>query len=416
MKAILKNRLYLSVLGLDLLSNFGDSVYYLALMNYVLLLPEPKAAIAIVTLSETLPILSAFVMGYLADKQAQKVPLIIGTQFFRFALYLVVGLLMGFQPALWVVVAVSLLNFLADLSGQFEGSLYQPVSLRVIKPEEREQAMAFSSGIFQTMVIVFKFSGAILVGLMTYQNLAYLNALTFLVCALGMLGLKKRLDSLLQADPITLAPASSDQSFVANLWAGMKQTIREMNKIPILRFGMVVIPILNAIFSSLETFVLLVMAEGKDFGVGSPALTLSIIGVVFMVGGLLGNIVVMSGKVKLDLITILKLEALFSLPLFLSLFFNQTYPFFLILLVANIGSGILNPKVGALVKNRLPEEQLGMIFSGMATYFQLGVILMKVLLSGLLLIFSTKTLLIVMIVLSLCYAGFSLKLTPKEDI
>ncbi|MFA9414329.1 hypothetical protein ACERC8_06940 [Streptococcus sp. E29BA] len=143
MKKILSNKLYLSVLGLDLLSNFGDSVYYLALMNYVLLLPEPKTAIAIVTMSETLPILSAFIMGYLADKQTRKVPLIIATQFFRFAIYLVVGLVMGFLPSLWVVVAVSLLNFLSDMSGQFEGGLYQPISLRVLGPEEREQGMVF---------------------------------------------------------------------------------------------------------------------------------------------------------------------------------------------------------------------------------------------------------------------------------
>ncbi|MDW8576118.1 hypothetical protein Q7V23_10190 [Streptococcus suis] len=40
MKKILKNATYLWVLTADMLSNFGDVVYYLALMNYVLLVPN----------------------------------------------------------------------------------------------------------------------------------------------------------------------------------------------------------------------------------------------------------------------------------------------------------------------------------------------------------------------------------------
>lgn len=55
MKSILKNKLFLATFAADMLSNFGDVLYYLALMNYVLLLPEAKFAISLVTLSESLP-------------------------------------------------------------------------------------------------------------------------------------------------------------------------------------------------------------------------------------------------------------------------------------------------------------------------------------------------------------------------
>lgn len=414
MRKILSNKLYLSVLGLDLLSNFGDSVYYLALMNYVLLLPEPKTAIAVVTMSETLPILSAFIMGYLADKQTRKVPLIITTQFFRFAIYLVVGLVMGFPSSLWVVVAVSLLNFLSDMSGQFEGGLYQPISLRVLAPEEREQGMAFSSSVFQTMAILFKFSGAALVAIMTYQNLAYLNAFTFLVCAVGMLFLSKSLNALLLKNPITVVDRPSEESLVADLWSSLKLALTEMNRIPAVRFAMLVVPLFNAVFASIETFVLLVMTEDKTFGFGSPALTLSVIGVVMMVGGLLGNIAVMSGRMTIDLIRFLRYGTIVLLPIFLTLYWHQNYLFLAVLLLTNFGIGIVNPKMGALVKNSLPEDKMGMIFSGMATYFQLGVILMKVLLAGLMVIFPAQHLMLVMLVLSVGYIIFSFRLDTKE--
>ena len=55
MKRILQNKLFMGTFVSDMLSNFGDVLYYLALMNYVLLLPEAKFAISLVTLSESLP-------------------------------------------------------------------------------------------------------------------------------------------------------------------------------------------------------------------------------------------------------------------------------------------------------------------------------------------------------------------------
>ena len=67
MKKILKNATYLWVLTADMLSNFGDVVYYLALMNYVLLVPNSRLALAIVTFSEIYHSFMGLFTGYLAD-------------------------------------------------------------------------------------------------------------------------------------------------------------------------------------------------------------------------------------------------------------------------------------------------------------------------------------------------------------
>ncbi len=58
MKKVICNKLFLFSYLADVISNFGDTLYYLALMNYVLFLPDTKFALAIITVSETLPILS----------------------------------------------------------------------------------------------------------------------------------------------------------------------------------------------------------------------------------------------------------------------------------------------------------------------------------------------------------------------
>ncbi|MCS4487901.1 hypothetical protein [Streptococcus sciuri] len=72
MNILKKYQIYISVFISDLLSDFGDTLYYLALMNYVLLVPEHQFAISIVTLSESLPILFKIVLGHLADKTTKK--------------------------------------------------------------------------------------------------------------------------------------------------------------------------------------------------------------------------------------------------------------------------------------------------------------------------------------------------------
>ncbi|WP_232022263.1 hypothetical protein [Streptococcus dysgalactiae] len=67
-------------------------MYYLALMAYVLQLPDAKLGISIVGLSEALPYLTGFIMGYWADKTVHKVKTIIQTLLFRVGLYVIVGI------------------------------------------------------------------------------------------------------------------------------------------------------------------------------------------------------------------------------------------------------------------------------------------------------------------------------------
>ena len=88
MKRILQNKLFMGTFISDMLSNFGDVLYYLALMNYILLLPEAKFAISLVTLSESLPFLTMIFMGMCGDRTKKKVDMILVTLLFRTGLYL----------------------------------------------------------------------------------------------------------------------------------------------------------------------------------------------------------------------------------------------------------------------------------------------------------------------------------------
>lgn len=159
MKKLIHNKLFLSSFVAYLISNFGDTLYYLALMNYVLLLPDTKFALGMITASETLPILAGLFIGIWADKTKNKLDTILATLVARVGLYALVGLLMGFTPALWIVAVVCLINFLSDLAGQYENGLYMPLSLWVLEAEDRETAMAFKNTVGGILMIVFRSSG-----------------------------------------------------------------------------------------------------------------------------------------------------------------------------------------------------------------------------------------------------------------
>ncbi|EHI70758.1 MFS transporter [Streptococcus ictaluri] len=120
MKAILQNKLFLTLFASNKLSDFGDVMFYLALMAYVLQMPGYKLAVSIVSVSEALPILTSFVMGYLADRTIDKPRTILYTLTFRVFVYLVVASVVSFRPSIAVVFALALLNLLSDLTGQYE--------------------------------------------------------------------------------------------------------------------------------------------------------------------------------------------------------------------------------------------------------------------------------------------------------
>ncbi len=235
MKKILKNATYLWVLTADMLSNFGDVVYYLALMNYVLLVPNSRLALAIVTFSEIFPSFMGLFTGYLADKTVNKISTIKLTLLFRVLLYLILEFCMGFEPALWIVVVAASFNVFADFAGFYENGLYTPLGLRVAPKEEREQYSAFRQTVTSLLNIAFQALSALLVGLLSYQNLAFLNAGTFLASLLIMQLLTPAFRKLLTEQPLKIAeqPSQTEQKTKRpGILASFKQAIVELRVPP----------------------------------------------------------------------------------------------------------------------------------------------------------------------------------------
>ncbi|HFI0460623.1 TPA: MFS transporter [Streptococcus suis] len=409
MKKLVNNKLFLSSFVADLISNFGDTLYYLALMNYVLFLPDTKFALAMITASETLPILAGLFIGIWADKTKNKLDTILATLLVRVGLYALVGLLMGFAPALWIVAVVCVVNFLSDLAGQYENGLYLPVSLRVVASEDRETAMAFKMTVKSLLQITFQASGAILIGFMSYQQLAFFNAGTFMVSLAIMAILRPAFAKLLKENPIQqVEQVETEAGIVKGIGQSIKESYQAVQNIPVLKASIITIASLNAIFTALSPLVVLNMKEFSDFVIVNAGTTVALISILFSVGSILGSSLGMAAFKNVSLINLLKFSTLMPVLLFLGIFLHNIYMVLAVLFVTAMTLGIFNPKMNALVLNELPEDKLATVGGGIDAFCQIGMVAGQALVSLMVMFLSPTSISLIFLLLSVGLLAYSI--------
>ncbi|HEL1950010.1 TPA: MFS transporter [Streptococcus suis] len=419
MKKIICNKIFLFSYLADVISNFGDTLYYLALMNYILFLPDTKFALAMITVSEILPILSGLFMGIWADRTKNKLDTILATLVLRFVLYALVGLLMGFTLALWIVAVVCVVNFLSDLAGQYENGLYMPLSLRVLEAEDRETAMAFKNTVGGILMIVFRSSGAILIGYMSYQNLAFFNAGTFLVSLVIMAGLRPAFAKLLKENPIQeVEQTETEAGLIKRIGQSLKESYQAIQNIPVLKASILTIAGINTVFSAVSPLVILAMKEFSDFVIVNSSITLALVFNLFSVGYILGSSLGMAFFKHVSLSKLLKLCTVLSVILFVGFYFHNIYIVMATILVTTMTTGIINPKLYALIMNELPEDKLATINAGMGTIFNIGMLAGQALVSLMVTILSVTSISLIFLLLSVGLVSYTILVgrKPKNEV
>lgn len=406
MKKIISNKLWMSVLVSDLISNFGDVVFYLALMNYVLLLPDPKYAISIITLSETFPPLFSVFIGYIADKAKHKVTQIIGTQVIRSVLYVIVGLLLGFTPALWVVIVIAIINLISDFLGGYENSLYIPISVNLISNELREQASAFRQTISQVMGIVFKSISALLVVVISYQNLAYINAMSFALAAGVMLFISKGLKSVLKKHENAVEVKAKEetteqlpkQSFFKAFIQNGKSVYAVLKDDKELLTLLAIAPAFNAIFTVIHPLVILMISAERSFVIYNEPTTIATISIMMTVSAILGSLLSMSVLKKCSLFLVVFSICLACIGVFISVYVVNVYACFICLATLMVFASALQPKLNARVINSMPQDNLALLIGFLGTYTQSGMLLMSLCFSLLVTVFSAQTIALLFVI------------------
>ena len=385
MRKILKNKLYLKVLVSDLISNFGDTLYFIALMTYVTEIKESNLAISIVNISETLPILFTIFFGIIADKTLNKVKMIIKTLWLRVILYLLVAVAMNFKPSIIVVIIASLVNLVADTLGQFENGLFYPISNRIVKKSDREETMAFRQTVVSTMNIVNQSLGAFLITFFSFSHLAFINSLTFAISLLIMLAIRNQINSYYDETISTSKISQFDfKASFSEIISNLKLSINHLFSIGNMKEALLVIPILNGSLAILIPLVVVNLSKDSNLTIVNSAITISLLGISTVSGGILGGtLILISKKFKsLSIGTLLKMNLTIVLLSFVAFYFQNIYLIILSFLSSVLVSA-LNPKMGTIIFNNIDETKLATIFGGMVTYFQIGDIVSRLLFSTL---------------------------------
>lgn len=386
MRKILKNKLYLKVLVSDLISNFGDTLYFIALMTYVTEIKDSNLAISIVNISETLPILFTIFFGIIADKTLNKVKMIIKTLWLRVLLYLLVAVVMNFKPSIMIVIIASLVNLVADTLGQFENGLFYPISNRIVKKSDREETMAFRQTVVSVMNIINQSLGAFLITFFSFSHLAFINALTFAISLLIMLAIRNQINSYYDETISTSKISQFDfKASFSEITSNLKLSINHLFSIGNMKEALLVIPILNGSLAILTPLVVVDLSKDSNLTIINSAITISLLGISTVSGGILGGtLILISKKFKsLSIGTLLKMNLTTVLLSFVAFYFQNIYLIILSSFLSSVLVSALNPKMGTIIFNNIDETKLATIFGGMVTYFQIGDIVSRLLFSTL---------------------------------
>ena len=400
MNKIKQYPLYFILMLSDLISNFGDTLFYLALMNYVLNFPQANVAIAIVTVSEMLPKFLPFLTGAYADRTHNKLGMILMTLNLRIVLYLIVGILMGFSPALWGVITIEGLNFLADISGQYESSLFIPISLPLVSNEDREQLLALRQTAFQLSGILFQVVSATLLLWFSYQHLAFLNAGTFLVAALIFMRVRAKLTNPTIASPSSEMAAASK----SNLFMQFHSIFVTLKAYPSLLLALTIAPFLNAIFSAITPISLLLISSDAHFLLGTESFTIVAFSLVMTFSGIIGSILAMTVLKNVSLSVTMKASAISPILIYGAYLTHNIWLVLLSLSIAIALTSTLSPKFSAIIFNELPQESLATVVGSLNTIMQSGMVMLSLLTSGLIVILPIDHVILIFLGLGLIVA------------
>lgn len=416
MEKISRYRAYFVLVVSDIISDFGDSLFYLALMTYVVSLRDAKVVIAIVTFAEVLPRILTFLTGIFADRTRKKLLAIFATLYLRILLFVCIGILMGFNPTLWIVIVVTALRFIADISGQYESNLFIPLSLPLVDNEDREQMLATSQSLKQACSVGFQIFSTGLVLFISYQAFAFINAGTFAVSLLLIFLVRARLK--VATLPVTQPSPDAQVSTKAkhSIINQYRHIVITLQKFPECLLAICVAPFLNGVLNSINAILVLVLSTDPNFAIIDQKFTLALFSLVASVASVTGSILTFGPLQKVRLGILLRIVA--TAPIFIYgafLFHNLCLVMFAVA-VTFLAVSSLTPKLNAIVLNNLPSESIATVVGALGTIMQTGIIVMSICISGLIIIVPTQIVIAICLGSAIAVAVGTLYLAAKKGV
>jgi len=282
MRTFLKNKEFRWITISDLISVFGDSIFYLAMIAYASSFDNSSLAITLVTISETLPDALSAITGYWSDRTKRKMHADYLSSLVRALLYCIVAILFAKWDGWNLLLVVIIINVFSDLLGTYSDNLRFPEIYAIVPDEEYETSAGFSSALYYIFNLCGKMSGGIVLILLQYRYdlFALLNAITFILCGLCLLKVKKSVDM-----KIKMIEQEKCEDKKESFIQGCISIIQ--NK-PVFRV-IICFVVINGLVGSLMPVVYIILAN-ENMGVDNYTYIISCINILSMIGAILGNL------------------------------------------------------------------------------------------------------------------------------
>ena len=408
MKVFIQNRDFRQLTINQWISMVGDTIFYLAFLNYVADASFAPLAILLITISETVPQVLQIFMGVLADFQHHRVLKYTVISLVKFVLYAIVALsLSGQSFSLWLVFFICLMNLLSDTLSYFSGAMLTPIFIRIIGKEHLTEAIGFKQSTVSLVRTISNILGGVLLGILSIQFISLLNALTFLIAFVGILLIKN--DLLKVEKTISYQEGLSIKSFCQHLFQSSK-LIWNMDRVIFILF---IVSISQAVINVTVPISTLFL-RNQPFLNLQTGQSLALLSTLELLALIVGSLV--SGYLKNTISIKTALYASVVIQLLLLVGF-ATVHFGLILLFSSLDAfiaGLLSPRLQELVFKQIPEESMGAVQSSIGA--------ITVVLPSLFTIFfvtiatSFGTLAVSFILLLLLLTAFVMLLNIRESI
>lgn len=355
----LSNRNFRQLSINEWISTFGDTVFYLAFINYVSSYAFAPLAILMITTSETLPQIMQIFTGVVADFQKNRIGKYSVLMFVKFVLYATVALiLVGTKFSLVSVFLICLINFVSDTIGYFSSAMITPIYVKIIN-NDMTSALGFKQATANLVRVFGNLSGGALIGFINIGMFAGMNALTFLFAFFGILLIRTNLVRFEEQIEITQALDSK------NFWKHLLDSLKILGSLGNIIRLIGILSINQAVINVTIPVTTLLLIKYPFAGLETGQF-IAILTTVELIGIVCGNF--LSGNVmkKMSTKTSVYLSQVMEFVILVGFLNNN---FLVVLLAAFFNTfsiGILSPRLQQSVFRLVPEQSMGAVQSGIS--------------------------------------------------
>ncbi|WP_314065215.1 MFS transporter [uncultured Vagococcus sp.] len=362
---IIKNYpLYRKFIASNFISTLGDSMYYIALLTFASQMTNSGLAISMVTLSESIPGIFFILTGSLADMSQNKARKTIINGIIRGILYLLVGVLIGFQSSLLLLAGICLLNFISDIIGKYSSGLMTPFVLFMVKTEDIEEAQGLNGAITNLVSLLAQFVGAYLMGLFSYQVLAWINSGAFFITVVILFFMKASLD---QIEKEKLVKDSGNKISLKRMVQQILSSLKEIKECqPVFR-AIMMFAIANGGLVVLVPLISMLFSQQPQLVIQNFPFTLALSQGMISAGVILGSLFGPKALQSTSLFTICQGMFLVIGVIGIAMYGQLIWLLLGSLLVVGLLIGSASPKLNVLIISSFDVTKLGTINGGINT-------------------------------------------------